>query len=284
MIPSTVCFFYKYGFVHLNADIFLHSKSVTFTSGLPLIHKKAKMLYYNIKKRLIDMIKRYEFLLADLDNTILDFTAAEHKAVERLLLHYGARADAETVNAYSAFNVSLWERLERKEITRKRLRDTRFCDFFRLYGIEGDGTEAAALYEQYLSENAFWIDGAQELIQRCKGKIKFYIISNGMARVQFPRLEASGLDKAADGHFISERVGYNKPDKRFFDFVFSSIPCFDPEKALVLGDSITADMSGGIACGIDTCLFDRRGKFHAGRIKPMYIIDELYKIYSILHI
>jgi len=230
------------------------------------------------------MIKKYDFLLADLDNTLLDFTAAEHKAVERLILHYGANADSETINAYSAFNVSLWEKLERKEITRKQLRDTRFSEFFRLHGIDGDGIEAASLYEQYLSENAFWIDGAEELISRCKGKIKLYIISNGMVRVQLPRLSSSGLDKLADGHFISERIGYDKPDKRYFDFVFSSIPCFDPEKALVLGDSLSADISGGIICGIDTCLFDRRGKYHSGRIKPMFIINELNKIYDILHI
>ena len=230
------------------------------------------------------MMKKYDFLLADLDNTILDFTAAERKAVERLLLHFSAEANDETVRAYSAFNDTMWKRLERKEITRAELRATRFSEFFRRQGIDGDGLLAASLYEQYLSENAFWIDGAQELIGRCKGKIKFYLISNGMARVQLPRLKASGLDTLTDGYFISELVGYNKPDKRYFDYVFSSIPCFDPEKALVFGDSLTADISGGVICGIDTCLFDRYGKYGGGRIKPMYIIHEHKEIYDILHI
>ena len=230
------------------------------------------------------MMKKYDFLLADLDNTLLDFTAAERIAVERLLLHYGAKADDETVRAYSAFNDTMWKRLERKEITRAELRATRFSEFFLRMSIDGDGLEAAGLYEQFLSENAFWIDGAQELIQRIKGKIKLYLISNGMARVQLPRLKSSGLDTLTDGYFISELVGYNKPDKRYFDFVFSSIPGFDPEKALVLGDSLTADISGGIICGVDTCLFDRRGKYCGGRIKPMHIINNLSQLYNILHI
>ena len=231
------------------------------------------------------MIRKYDILLSDLDNTLLDFTAAEHNAIGKLLLHYGAVADDEAKNAYSKFNDSLWKRLERREITRDELIYMRFREFFRLRGIDGDGGEAAALYEKYLSEGGIWMEHGQELFERCKGKVKIYIISNGTATVQLPRLRLTGIDKMADGHFISELVGCNKPDKRYFDKVFAEIPGFDRERALLLGDSMTADISGGIACGLDTCLFDKDGKYNeGGRIKPMYVINELPEIFDILNI
>lgn len=230
------------------------------------------------------MSKKYSVLLADLDNTLLDFDLAERYAISALLSHYGAEND-NLLNAYSVFNDSLWKRLEKGEITRKQLIDARFVEFFRQYGINGDGAEAAPLYEKYLSENAAWIDGAKELLIRCKGKIKVYIISNGTARVQLPRIQKSGVDKMTDGYFISELIGYNKPDIRYFEKVCGEIPGFIPEQTLLLGDSLTADIAGGIAFGLDTCLYDRHGKYKApGKIKPGIVITELKQLYKILDI
>lgn len=230
------------------------------------------------------MSKKYSVLLADLDNTLLDFDLAERYAISALLSHYGAEND-NLLNAYSVFNDSLWKRLEKGEITRKQLIDARFVEFFRQYGINGDGAEAAPLYEKYLSENAAWIDGAKELLIRCKGKIKVYIISNGTARVQLPRIQKSGVDKMTDGYFISELIGYNKPDIRYFEKVCGEIPGFIPEKTLLLGDSLTADIAGGIAFGLDTCLYDRHGKYkESGKIKPGIVITELKQLYKILDI
>lgn len=231
------------------------------------------------------MKRKYDILLCDLDNTVLDFTAAERSAIKKLLVHFGTEPDDEAADAYSEFNDSLWKRLERREITRDELIYMRFREFFKLRGIDGDGGEAAPLYEKYLSEGGDWIEHGRDLFGRCKGKVRIYIISNGTARVQLPRLRLSGVDRLADGYFISELVGYNKPDMRYFDKVFAEIPDFDRERALLLGDSITADVTGGIICGIDTCLFDRYGKFRAdGRVRPMYVINELPQIYGILNI
>lgn len=229
-------------------------------------------------------MKKYTILLADLDNTLLDFSASESEAVGRLFTYFGTEPTKELKKAYSAYNDALWKRLERKEITRRQLIDTRFEGFFKERNIKGDGALAAELYEKYLSESAIFIDGAKELISRCRGKIGFYIISNGTARVQLPRLAASGLDKAADGYFISELVGVNKPDKLYFDRVTANIPGFSVDNALILGDSLTADIEGGKRYGVDTCFFDRKGNTPTGGIKPDYTINKLDEIYSILNI
>lgn len=231
------------------------------------------------------MKKKYNILLADLDNTLLDFTASELSAVSRLLEYFGTFPSKELTDAYSAYNDSLWKRLEKGEITRSQLIDTRFTAFFKDHGINGDGALAASLYEKFLSETAIFIPGAKELLNKCRGKIRVYIISNGTERVQTPRIKASGIDKMTDGHFISEVVGYNKPDIRYFEKVCAYIPGFITDQALVLGDSLTADISGGISYGLDTCLFDRNGTQNTNeKIKPDYIINELSGLYKILDI
>ena len=227
--------------------------------------------------------KNYRFLLADLDNTLLDFSASEHYALCRTLNDLGVTPDDEVTAAYSSYNDSLWKRLERREITRNELIRTRFTGFFESRGISADGTAAAPLYESYLSRSAVMIDGAEELIGKCRGKVGVYIISNGTARVQLPRLAASKLDKLCDGYFISELVGYSKPDVRFFELTVQKLPGFEKELALVLGDSLSADIAGGIAYGVDTCLYDPRGKYDGtSSIKPDYIVNDLASVIDIL--
>ena len=230
------------------------------------------------------MSKKYSVLLADLDNTLLDFSSSERIAVSRLLEHYGGATEKALID-YPSYNDSLWKQLERGEITRKQLVQTRFAGFFKRHGINGDGAEAATLYQKYLSESAIWMQGAEELLIRCRGKVKVYIISNGIAAVQLPRVRSSGIDKLTDGHFISEIVGYDKPNIRYFEKISTEIPEFDRNKTLVLGDSLTADIAGGKAFGCDTCLFDRYGKYvSTGENRPDFVIHDLSELYKILDI
>ena len=229
--------------------------------------------------------KKYRFLLTDLDNTLLDFSASEREALSRTLSSLGVTPDEQTAAAYSAYNDSLWKRLERKELTRDELIRTRFTGFFKSLGIDADGCAAASLYEKNLSGTAYVTDGAYELLRRCRGKIGVYVISNGTARVQLPRLSLSGIDKMCDGYFISEHVGYAKPDVRFFEYVSAHIPGFKKEEALVLGDSLSADIAGGAAFGIDTCLFDPNGEYDGdGIVRPDITVNDLFSVLDILNI
>ena len=230
------------------------------------------------------MFVRYSVLLADLDNTLLDFNACERIAISKLLSRYGEFSE-QTFENYSKFNDSLWKRLEKGEITRQQLIDMRFTEFFRQCGINADGGDAASLYEKYLSGTVVWIRGAKSLLNRCKGKIRVYIISNGTARVQLPRIKRSGIDKTVDGYFISELVGCNKPDVRYFEKISAQIPGFNRESALILGDSLTADIAGGISFGVDTCLFDRMKEYRdTAGIRPDHVINRLSELYTILDI
>ena len=85
-----------------------------------------------------------------------------------------------------------------------------------------------------------------------------------------------------DHCFISEEMGCAKPERVFFDKVAEAIPDFDPRDALVIGDSLSSDILGGINAGLDTCWFNPKGKPAPDELEITYIVRSLKEIKSIL--
>ena len=194
-----------------------------------------------------------EFLLLDLDDTILDFHKAEYIALGKTLESFGLEPSEQVRAHYSLINKAHWERLERKELTREQVLVGRFGVLFSEYGITVDPRECARRYEQNLSVGHYFLPGAREALESLSRKYKLYMVSNGTARVQIGRLESADISHFFREIFISQQVGVNKPDKEFFTRCFAKIPDFDPKKAIIVGDSLTSDIQGGINAGIATC-------------------------------
>ena len=196
---------------------------------------------------------KFEFLLIDLDDTILDFHKAEYIALGKTLESFGLAPSEQVRARYSEINKAHWERLERKELTRDQVLVGRFGVLFSEYGITVDPRECARRYEQNLSVGHYFLPGAREALESLSRKYKLYMVSNGTARVQIGRLESADISHFFREIFISQQVGVNKPDKEFFTRCFAKIPDFDPKKAIIVGDSLTSDIQGGINAGIATC-------------------------------
>ena len=196
---------------------------------------------------------KFEFLLIDLDDTILDFHKAEYIALGKTLESFGLEPSEQVRARYSLINKAHWERLERKELTREQVLVGRFGVLFSEYGITVDPRECARRYEQNLSVGHYFLPGAREALESLSRKYKLYMVSNGTARVQIGRLESADISHFFREIFISQQVGVNKPDKEFFTRCFAQIPDFDPQKAIIVGDSLTSDIQGGINAGIATC-------------------------------
>ena len=224
----------------------------------------------------------YSIALFDADNTLLDFTRAEQEALCECLAARGLPTDNRTVSRYSAINDRHWKMLERGETTRDRLKVDRFADFFAEVGYQGDPAAMAEDYVSALSRQTHLLDGALELIQALYGKCRLYIVTNGITSVQKSRFGSCPLAPYFDACFISEEMGCAKPEKRFFDLVAASIPNFVPSEAIVIGDSLSSDILGGINAGLDTCWYDPAGKPAPSDMTITHTVTRLNEILTIL--
>lgn len=199
-------------------------------------------------------MKRYRFLLFDADKTLLDFdTDMLHAFQATYAACFGSQRpySPALLEQYEACNDRWWKKLERGECTKPQLFAGRFQDFLQETGLIGQPEEINRLYFENLAQGGALLPGALELVRDLSGAYQLYIVTNGNAASQRTRLAHSGLLSYVGDVFVSEDAGAAKPDKRYFDYVFSRIPGFEKEEALLIGDSLTSDMRGAQNGGID---------------------------------
>lgn len=221
-------------------------------------------------------------VLFDLDDTLFDFHKAEKIALTKTLVHFGIDPTEETLALYSTINAAHWKRLELGEISREEVKVGRYRELFETIGVECDPVKATAYYESMLAIGHYFMPGAPELIEELYRKYRLYIVSNGTAKVQEGRIGSSGIAKYMDGIFISQILGANKPDKQFFDICFAEIPDFLLSETVIIGDSLSSDIKGGINAGITTVWFNPKGIENDSDIKPDYTIKELSEVPGLL--
>lgn len=217
-----------------------------------------------------------------LDDTLFDFHKAEKIALTKTLVHFGIDPTEETLALYSTINAAHWKRLELGEISREEVKVGRYRELFKTIGIECDPVKATAYYESMLAIGHYFMPGAPELLEELYRKYRLYIVSNGTAKVQEGRIGSSGIAKYMDGIFISQILGANKPDKQFFDICFAEIPDFSLSETVIIGDSLSSDIKGGINAGITTVWFNPKGIENDNDIKPDYTIKELSEVPGLL--
>ena len=219
-----------------------------------------------------------ECLFLDLDDTILDFHKAEKIAITKTLGDFGLTVNDEILSTYSAINKAHWERLERGELTREAVLTQRFTQTFRHFGMEVDCVACARAYEKNLSIGHYFLPGAEEAVDILSKQYRLFLASNGTASVQKGRMTSANLYRFFEKVFVSQEIGYNKPAREYFDGCFAQIPGFDPKKAMIVGDSLTSDILGGINAGLITCWVNPEGKLGRADIQPDYEIQSLAQL------
>ncbi len=199
-------------------------------------------------------------ILFDLDNTILDFSRSEKIALCGALRRMGIQPEDSLLKRYGEINTAQWALLEQKKATRDEVKLNRFQLLFDEMGFSCSAPQTAEMYESLLKGSCFWMDGAQAMLADLSRSCALYIVTNGMADIQHTRIQAAGLERWIQKTFISEEIGFDKPDREFFARVFAQIPGFRPETALMVGDSLTSDIRGGRDAGLRTVWFNPGGK------------------------
>ena len=226
----------------------------------------------------------YKYLLWDIDGTVLNFLASEAYAIRALFKKYdlGVCTD-EMLATYSSINTKYWKMLERNELTKPEILIGRFREFFETIGADTSIAESFNLdYQITLGDHIEFVDNAKEILLSQKGKFLLAAVTNGTKIAQEKKLRLSGLDKLFDHIFISENIGYEKPNTEFFEQVFKALGITDKSEALIIGDSLTSDIKGGYNSGIDTCWFNPSHSPNSLNLPITYEIDNLIKLNEIL--
>jgi len=223
-------------------------------------------------------------ILWDIDGTLLSFKSAERVAITRCFAEHGlGECTDEMLGVYSKINAGWWKRLELGEVTKPEVLLGRFKEFFARYGLPVEKAEAFnASYQVRLGETIVFNDSSKELVTELRGKVLQCAVTNGTLIAQRGKLKNSGLGELFDDIFISELVGHEKPDVRFFEAVWAKIGHFAPQEVLIVGDSLTGDMRGGNNAGILCCWYNPEGLENGAGVRLDYEIGNLQQVKEIL--
>ena len=224
---------------------------------------------------------RYRWLLFDADGTLFDYDTAEASALAVAWGETGLAPPSALLEVYRRINAALWKDYEAGAIGQAELQIERFV---RLVGeLDGpaDPTRLSRDYLGHLARQTDLLEGARELLDRVSGRFQLALITNGIPEVQRPRLESSGFDRLFPVVVISGEEGVAKPAPEIFDVALRRMGGPPREEILLIGDSLTSDIRGGVDYGLDTCWFNPAGRELGDGPEPRYEIrrlDELHKI------
>ena len=223
-------------------------------------------------------------ILWDVDGTLLDFGAAERAAIRAMFQEFGlGECTDEMLSRYSAINTSFWERLERNEITKAQVLTGRFEQFFSEYGIDtGIISAFNAEYQHKLGDTIVYRDDSYNVVTALKERVRQYVVSNGTIIAQTKKLRLSKFGELMDGVFLSEQLGIEKPNVAFFEKVFSDLQPEDLSKVMIVGDSLTSDIRGGMNAGIKTCWYNPKKAPVPEQYRVDYVISDLRELIGIV--
>jgi YjjG family noncanonical pyrimidine nucleotidase len=223
---------------------------------------------------------KYDIFLLDADQTVFDFDKSEKNAIKDVLLNAGLPFNDEVYLNYRVINKYYWNKYERSEIEKEDIFKNRFKTLFKECNFKCD-EDLNIHYFKKLAENAYLLEGAEKFLQdlSCLGKV--YLATNGRDFIQNSRINLSGISKYLKGVFVSEKVGYAKPRKEFFEYIENNVDNFNKQKTVMIGDGLSSDILGGNNFGIDT-IWLNLNKEKTIEIIPTYEVHSYEEILKII--
>ena len=225
---------------------------------------------------------RYDTVLFDADNTLFDFDQAERSALRRVLESRGYPFTPETEACYLEINRALWHQFDLGQVSQSFLLVERFRQFQAVMGGDHDPVRFNEDYLACLGEGAFLLPGAEELCRALMPCCTLAIITNGATMAQKGRFARSAIRDCFSYLFISQELGCRKPEKEFFDRVFSAMGLTDLSRVVVVGDNLLSDIQGGNNAGVDTIWYNPEHLPVNDLACPKYIASDFTQIRSLI--
>ena len=225
----------------------------------------------------------FDWILFDLDDTLLEFKAPANEALQATFYEHKIQLDETSKEIYHRINQTVWRAFEKNEISVDIL-PVRRMELF-LHEINRTDVDAIGFNDFYLDDLAKrsrYYPETENVLQQLKDRYNLAIITNGLSRVQRYRWSNTNLQDYFSHIFISEEIGSPKPNKYFFDFVHGSIERPNRERVLVVGDNPVSDIEGANNYGYKSC-FVERGYESLLHQKADFVIQDLTGLLDIVH-
>ena len=223
-------------------------------------------------------------ILWDIDGTILNFHRSAENSLKNTFKKFGyGEITDELLHMYEEINDVYWCKLEKGEITKEKLLVERFVEFFTKIGVET--TRVVEFNQAYLNgllDTVVFMPEAYETVKKLHPEYKQYIVTNGVKELQRKKIAKAHIEEFFDGIFISDEIGYEKPHIEFFNYVFDRIPTKNPDEVIIIGDSLTSDIAGGIRAGIHTCWYHPSNEENHSDVKPEFTVTSHLAFQEIL--
>jgi 2-haloacid dehalogenase len=223
----------------------------------------------------------YSHLLFDADGTLWNYDLAETKALTATFKASGIPFYIDYTNIYRQINAQIWSDFEQGKITQQKLRSERFGRLFHVLNIDADPADFSDRYLTNLGQETDLVDGALELLDALHGSHHLLLITNGIPQVQRSRLSLSPIQGYFDAIIISGEIGVAKPHPGIFDAAFQAMGHPAKGETLIIGDSLTSDIQGGLNYGIDTCWFNPHHNPPNSDIAALYEVQYLDQLLSL---
>lgn len=227
-------------------------------------------------------MSRYEWIVLDIDDTLLDYRAGSLSALKKCFISNGHTFHNDHYQLFSEIDSRLWIEAQLGDLTPDRVVLKRFEELSVALKLDFDPNHMSASYAEHLVRDTFLIPEVREVLDALHGYCNLVAATNGISVVQQARIENSGLGKYFSKIIISDDVGITKPNLEFYLYLHAELQYPNLSTMLMVGDSLTSDIKGGNGFGIDTCWFNPDRHSNYTGILPAHEISSLGQLARIV--
>lgn len=226
---------------------------------------------------------KLDTIIFDLDDTLLNFRESEKICFRSTMQHFGIPENKIDVSLFAILSKRRWKLYTDGNCGFSDALHGRFMDYAKEKDIVLNAKNTDDYFEGQLSLSAILFSDTIPSLERLKQKnYRLYLATNGVTSTQNEKLKISKLFKYFDGVFISESIGFCKPSKEYFEYMQKRIPNFNPEKALMVGDSLITDIPLATRNNIKACRINRFNEGNPDNVFYDYEISDLNGLFNLL--
>ena len=206
--------------------------------------------------QVINMIKA---VLIDIDDTIFDFEKCSKNAFKKTLKKLDLSYEEKDFSYFNKVNYILWSKQKLGEINIEEVFTHRSIMMSKYFELDIEKEIFNDLFVEFLYDEIEMVDGIEDLLSYLWDKYQIYAASNGLYDMQVNRIKKSNLSKYFKDIFVSDKIGYEKPDERFFNKIMD-ITKYSNDDLIMIGDSIKSDIIGAKNSNIKSIYFNKENK------------------------